>query len=376
VKRTFFRLFFVVFGLMAGIILAEVTLMLFFPQRFLLLNPHDPFYGKYDPEIGWVNRENAEGHQRPNPEEPGGLISINGSGFRGREVTEEKAPSITRVMVFGDSITFGYGLNLEETYPFMLEKRLGEGFEVINASVIGYGMDQQYLLFRREVARYRPDVVIVGFSAGDIFDSACSVRFGNSKPFFRVSGNRLTLFNTPVPLKTPAQDFLKEKPTQALLYRSSHLYRLLFAWFTDPEELKKSLHRREMNNFEAMAVVSAVISEMKGECARIGCRLLFLVIPQEDWLRAEAGGRPEAPVVRRGHAAALRLVQESGVPFIDLWGSFLDNLDRGLFQKGDFVHPNVRGNRVIAEAIVESGLIERPVLEASPGQQGIKGIGQ
>jgi lysophospholipase L1-like esterase len=50
-------------------------------------------------------------------------------------------------------------------------------------------------------------------------------------------------------------------------------------------------------------------------------------------------------------------VEEAGVPHLDLWGAFGGRIEEGLFQEGDFVHPNARGNRVIADALYRSGLL-------------------
>jgi lysophospholipase L1-like esterase len=117
----------------------------------------------------------------------------------------------------------------------------------------------------------------------------------------------------------------------------------------------RELDTPEMNTLEGMPVAGAIIREMRRLCDEAGCRLVFLVIPQEDWLLAS--GRPDGRILRRGHDAAVRVLEDAGVPYLDLWRAFGERIEEGLFQKGDFVHPNARGNRVIADSLYRTGLL-------------------
>ncbi len=68
---------------------------------------------------------------------------INSVGFRDAEHTLRRQPGINRIMVIGDSFTFGARVNLEDTYPKQLEgilNRANMASEVINCGVIGHNM--------------------------------------------------------------------------------------------------------------------------------------------------------------------------------------------------------------------------------------------
>ena len=68
-------------------------------------------------------------------------VTINSSGFRGREFSTQKAAGVVRVLTMGASSTFGYYNHDDETYPFRLEQLLNERcagtarFEVINFAI-------------------------------------------------------------------------------------------------------------------------------------------------------------------------------------------------------------------------------------------------
>ena len=54
--------------------------------------------------------------------------------------TPAPVKSVAKIVAFGDSLTAGYGLNPEESYPALLQKRLaadGFDYQVINAGVSG-----------------------------------------------------------------------------------------------------------------------------------------------------------------------------------------------------------------------------------------------
>ena len=58
--------------------------------------------------------------------------------------TEESVIAIQherpRIVILGDSLTYGYGLDRSESYPFLLQKRLdqsGNDYEVVNAGIAG-----------------------------------------------------------------------------------------------------------------------------------------------------------------------------------------------------------------------------------------------
>src|SRR5580765_1287067 len=55
----------------------------------------------------------------------GAPVSTNRLGFRDlREYDLAKKPNTYRILVLGDSVTFGHGSVYEHTYPFLLEERL------------------------------------------------------------------------------------------------------------------------------------------------------------------------------------------------------------------------------------------------------------
>jgi GDSL-like lipase/acylhydrolase family protein len=101
-------------------------------------------------------------------------VHINNLGLRDtRDYQLAKGPTTFRILVLGDSVTFGHGSVYEHTYPYLLEQRLEAwrpeiDWQVWNAGVPGYNSAQELGYLRRVGAAFQPDLVIVGFYPNDI----------------------------------------------------------------------------------------------------------------------------------------------------------------------------------------------------------------
>lgn len=62
--------------------------------------------------------------------------TIDAHGFR---ETPKTAPNAENVLLFGCSITWGFGLNDEQTYPWLLSERLGRRVRSVNMGILGSG---------------------------------------------------------------------------------------------------------------------------------------------------------------------------------------------------------------------------------------------
>lgn len=99
-------------------------------------------------------------------------ITTNSLGFRGlHEYVKEKNGKF-RIFGLGDSFTFGYGVEEDEIYLSVLEKKLerelGIKNETFKLGVFGYGTLQQLKLFHKFL-EYKPDLIILGFFARNYF---------------------------------------------------------------------------------------------------------------------------------------------------------------------------------------------------------------
>jgi hypothetical protein len=104
-------------------------------------------------------------------------ILINNLGLRAdRDYAIEKAPNTFRILVLGDSVTFGHGSLYEHTYPRLFEERLkawkpSVDWQVWNAGVPGYNTSQELATLLELGPRFQPDLVIVGFFPNDVVDN-------------------------------------------------------------------------------------------------------------------------------------------------------------------------------------------------------------
>ena len=82
-------------------------------------------------------------------------MATNQLGFRD---TTYKANTDYKILLLGDSVSWGDGVFMEQSYPFLLERRLnwdypGKTFEVINTAVPGYSTFQQLIYLRKRGAQ-------------------------------------------------------------------------------------------------------------------------------------------------------------------------------------------------------------------------------
>jgi lysophospholipase L1-like esterase len=120
----------------------------------------------YSPVYGWTPRPSFRYTLA------GSETTINRLGYRGREVAWARMPGRPRIVMLGDSITFGYGVRDGETFSAVMET-LDPRLEVVNLGVQGYGTDQELLKLEREGFAYAPDVVVLNVClANDLLDNA------------------------------------------------------------------------------------------------------------------------------------------------------------------------------------------------------------
>lgn len=98
------------------------------------------------------------------------VADIDSLGLRDKEVALQKGGKY-RILCFGDSWTFGWGVNIENSWPRKLEKWLranGPGsVEVINCGQGGQYTTTYLKYMERIVPLLQPDLVLVGVLQGD-----------------------------------------------------------------------------------------------------------------------------------------------------------------------------------------------------------------
>ena len=103
------------------------------------------------------------------------VVHTNSLGFRGREIAVRKTPGTLRIAAVGDSMTDGFFVDDEHTYPFVLQDLLqarGHAVEVLNAARGGGSIGKELAIVREVVLPLDPDLVVLTFVSNDLSDIA------------------------------------------------------------------------------------------------------------------------------------------------------------------------------------------------------------
>ena len=92
----------------------------------------------------------------------GHVYTINLNGLRDTATPYQAAAPRRRIVMLGDSVTWGYGVDDGQTFSDVLERALVNA-DVINMSVSGYGTGEELLLLQEEGLKYAPDTVVLVF---------------------------------------------------------------------------------------------------------------------------------------------------------------------------------------------------------------------
>jgi hypothetical protein len=149
----------------------------------------------YDAELGWAPDPNASPRVRTIRTIH---VQSNSLGLRDIEFKPDGRP---RIMFIGDSFVWGIDAEADERFTNLLRNDM-PNYQIVNAGVVGYGTDQEYLLLQRLWDKIRPNILVLMFcTANDRHDNTQSIRYDHyQKPYFTIEKDALVLHGQPVPL--------------------------------------------------------------------------------------------------------------------------------------------------------------------------------
>ena len=118
-------------------------------------------------------------------------VDINSHGLRGPETSYAKPASTYRILNLGDSIVMGWGVSEENTYGQQLESQLNAAsngslnFEVINAGVPGWSLDNALAYLEGEGLNYEPDLILLDLTIANDINGKSALLAGNDLGLFR-----------------------------------------------------------------------------------------------------------------------------------------------------------------------------------------------
>ncbi len=232
-----------------------------------------------------------------------GFYSINSKGIRDREFEIPKPDDVFRIIVLGDSVTFGTEYPIELTYPKVLEKLLNKKngtkrrYEVLNTGVCSYNAVQKFLFLKNKLLDYEPDLVIFQFLNDDYYRNAVVLpgdKALKQKDVFLSLGEYFSA-NFPKLLMLPYS-------LDRFLIRHLASYRVVNKMLYDrlsvdnPERFPAQGYRfaAYTDLDESMRVNKAVFEKFFELSKKHGFRLYLLLVPElknesriDDWIRKD-----------------------------------------------------------------------------------------
>ncbi len=192
----------------------------------------------------------------------GHLVKNNKYGFREDAIPMPKPENTYRIMVLGDSFTWGAGLAPAERYTNVLEELLNKTVDGVNVEVLNFGLAggptvQERDDFRKYKDIFKPDLVILGFCIND--PQPKSMIYSVEREAFGVKHTRsinqyvATLSDlglTTIAAKLPS-----------ITYSVAETFDVIPTW---PESLQRS-YEKKSDNWQSFVVALTDIYDMSAE---------------------------------------------------------------------------------------------------------------
>jgi lysophospholipase L1-like esterase len=308
-----------------------------------------------DPYLGYVYPPNYQGRFERDDGDFAFTYTTDEHGFRNPSPWPERA----HIVVLGDSMAFGYGVDDDDAWTALLADRL-PGSRIVNLGLIGAAPQQYFRIYETFGQALHPDLVLLCLFPGNDLGDA-----GQFKEWLQAGSPG----NYAVWRRGPDQDRQAPRSLSDLLDQS-YLAMLLrdarrrvgsqFSGrtidFPDGGRLQlapavyagnQALAQPDHPNFRL--VVDAV-ERTRALAERGGSKFLVLLVPtkEEVYLPLLDERMPPATAPFAAHFGA------TGLPFLDLTPGFQARAREGerLFFEVDG-HPNAAGYRLIAEVVLD-----------------------
>ena len=168
-RKVLFPLIFVTTSLLFAGLFAEAAVRLIFDDGMQF----DLEMWKYARDVKVVSPDPLIGHEHgPNrsAELMGVRIETNSHGLRDREIAVQRSPAVPRIVMIGDSLTLGWGVQADDTFAKRIERLFaadGRNIEVVNTGVGNWNTVQEVQYFLTKGAAYKPDIVVLNFFVND-----------------------------------------------------------------------------------------------------------------------------------------------------------------------------------------------------------------
>lgn len=318
------------------------------------------------------------------------IVHTNNAGFRDTEnVSESKPVGIYRILILGDSMTFGWGVEDGETFSAVLERNLNIfskttnqniKFEVANGGFLGgYGPDGFYAYYNSFGKKFQPDMVITSlFPYNDFSDMANTDWVETDKD------GMPTVVRLPDTVIKYGR-LAKSRPTEWKFaipgLRNSHLAILLMTALekyspTAVDRLKKILNidtsvpkvTQEKSKdcvdedkcneilLESKRKLKFVFGGMNRAVDKSGNKLLVLIMPDPQEVSRYSGLTGEKKEVKLASAVPQKefrdFFEQEKIRYLDVLSVLSDKKTERYFYERDG-HFNARGHGRVAEALFE-----------------------
>lgn len=99
--------------------------------------------GKYDPDLFYTLKPSNQNYAVNSNIEFSNIYEVNSIGVR----DDEASLDFPKIITLGDSHTMGWGVDQDETFSNLLEKKTKK--KVLNTGIASYGSAREYLMFKR-----------------------------------------------------------------------------------------------------------------------------------------------------------------------------------------------------------------------------------
>lgn len=260
-------------------------------------------------------------------------VRINAFGLRGAEISEAKSDGVVRILCVGDSVTFGQGVNVEDSYPKLLEELIGASdparrVEVLNFGVPSYNTASEVTFLKERGVPLRPDIVILQFTV----DNDAETTYGG------------------VSVRTRPVNWVKDQ------FRRLYLYSFLAAkYYTVTQRIAnldtpaatnrvERIRRNFAESNPGWRDVGQALDEFTRLAVSAGFRPVVVVFPILEKLEDYPYGFAHQKLLATIGARA---------EVVDLLRSFRGHRADELWLRPNDGHPNRRGHELIAGAIFD-----------------------